>query len=89
MYGIPQQNDTTLRIIHRNNRCLAIHKDANDQIWLKASTFYGGEPIDEYLICEDKTQGLFQLVSRTAPKVVISIVARRHTMFPINSLVKL
>ena len=61
-------------------------------VWLKAVLFYGKgdrDRIEEFLVADVKSN-TFRLTSRVAHgSVPITTVARRHSLYPLNTLVRM
>lgn len=92
MYGVNVANSGyQVQTFCRGNYRLHVHKDGGN-IWLKAVVMYGGwkNRVEEYLIAHDVKQGLFKLTGRvTHGSVPITMLARRHTKFPDNALIRM
>lgn len=70
---------------------LGIHRERGT-VWLKAVLYYGDgahDRIEEYLVADVK-DNVFILTSRvTHGSVPITTVARRHSLYPLNSRVRM
>jgi hypothetical protein len=87
----PQDPKNHLVVKRGRNVELGIHRERG-QIWLKAVLYYGDTALDriEEFLVEDVKENTFLLTSRvTHGSVPITVVARRHSMFPLNSLVRM
>lgn len=89
--GAVKQLENTIVVRGRGNKMMTIHCEKG-MFWLKCILTYGEHKnrIEEYLVCEDVKSGVFLLTSRlTHGKVSITTVARRHSMFPLNTRVRM
>lgn len=88
----PTTNDASTFVIKRGRGCeMHIHQERGT-IWIKAILYYGKgdkDRIEEYLVADVKDNH-FLLTSRvTHGSVSITTVARRHSLYPLNTLVRM
>lgn len=85
-------DDASTLVVKRGFRCeMHIHKERG-MVWIKAIMFYGKgdkDRIEEFLVADVKDNH-FCLTSRVAHgSVPITTVARRHSLYPLNTLVRM